>query len=114
MLCQFLITGPDPVEIFLFQLLQIQQRVVRPLDDANQFIQFDLYGLGIAILGTLDEEDHEEGYYSGAGVYHELPRIAEVKNRAGDGPHEDDRYRYYKCRGPAGHPRRPSCKATEP
>src|SRR5688500_12375347 len=70
---------PNPVELLLLQIFQIEQGVVRAFGDANEFVQLDLERLGVAILGVLDQEDHEKRDDRGAGIDYELPGIAEMK-----------------------------------
>ena len=76
----------------LLKLLQVKQRVVRTLGDANQFIQFDLNCCGVSILRVLNQEDNQERDDGGAGIDHELPSIAEPKYWTCDDPDSDDRY----------------------
>jgi hypothetical protein len=43
----------------------------------------------VAILRVLNQKHHQEGDDGRAGVDDKLPRIRKLKERAGDGPHED-------------------------
>jgi len=87
------------LEIVTFQLLQllfrhfleIQDRIPGAVHCTDKLVQFDLHCGAIAILGVLDQEDHQEGDDGGAGIDDELPGITEVKNRTGRRPDEDDR-----------------------
>ena len=45
----------------------------------DQFVEFHLDCLGVPTLGVLNEKDHQEGDDRGAGVYDQLPCVAEVK-----------------------------------
>ena len=56
-------------------VLGANELIVGGLDGADQFIELEVHGQGIAILGVLDEEDHEEGDDGGAGVDDELPGL---------------------------------------
>ena len=55
-------------------------------ESANDFIEFQVQGAGVAILGVLDEEDDEEGNDGGCGVYYQLPGIGVVIVRAQETP----------------------------
>jgi hypothetical protein len=70
------------VEFTLFKLFEIQQGVVGARRRAQQLVQLHLNGFGIAVLGSLNEEDHQEGDDRGASIDHELPGIAEPKQGA--------------------------------
>ena len=83
-------SATDLVELVLLELLQVQQRDVGALRDPEQLIQLDLQRLGVAILRVLNQEHHQEGDDGGPRVDHELPAIAEPKERAGQDPHEHD------------------------
>ena len=44
-----------------------------------QFVQLHLHGLGITVLGSLNEEYHQEGDDGRPRIDHQLPGIAEPK-----------------------------------
>ena len=47
----------------------------------------------VAVLGVLNEEDHQEGDDGGAGVDDQLPGIAVTEDRPAHGPADDDQHR---------------------
>src|SRR3954463_4107156 len=49
-----------------------------------------MHRLRIAVLGVLNQENHEEGNDGGAGVDDELPRVRITKGVSGCGPNHDD------------------------
>ena len=60
---------------FLAQILKLLIRKMLDTDeriscgaDADQFVQLDLDGGAVAVLGILNEENHEKCYDRGAGV----------------------------------------------
>src|SRR5204863_969935 len=55
----------------------------------NQFIELELHRFTVAILGILDEEDHQKCNNGGRRVNHELPGIAEVKNGSKRSPNQN-------------------------
>ncbi len=67
---QQLVAPSELVQVVLLQLFEVQQRVVRAPRGADQFIDLDLQGFGIAVLRVLDQEHHEKGDDGGAGVDH--------------------------------------------
>src|SRR6266566_5829653 len=89
----------DALELFfeLFQILvrklfKINEFISRAFDGANNLIKFQMNGFGIAVLGVLNQEHHEEGNDRRSGVDDELPGIGKVKRRSGEKPHEDDEH----------------------
>ena len=105
-LCQLHVHRANALELMLFEFFEIHEHVVRAGRDAQQLVELDLHGLGVAVLRALDEEHHEEGDDGGAGVDHELPGVAEVEERAAHGPYHDNSERQREGRGPAGGVRR--------
>ena len=108
------VASKDLVELPLFKLFQIQQGVVRPCGSAKQFVQLHLHGLGITVLGSLNEEYHQERDDGRPRIDHQLPGIAEPKQWAHQQPSEDHAHCKDEGRGPARHPRRRLRKATKP
>src|SRR5436190_23325229 len=70
------------VEIFLLELLEIQQFVARVADRPDQFIELHLNGFGVAVLSALNQEHHQERDDRRGGVDHQLPRVAETEIRS--------------------------------
>jgi hypothetical protein len=66
---------------------------------ANQLVELELDRSAFAILGVLDEENHEEGDDRRGCVDDELPRVTECENRPTDDPDEDDEPRDSECDG---------------
>lgn len=60
---------------------------------AKEFIEFDLDGFTVAILGVLDEEDHQKGDDSGACIDDKLPSIRIVEEWSSCRPDNDCRDR---------------------
>jgi len=63
---------------------------VRAAHRANQFVEFELHGVAIAVLGILYQEHHQECDDRRAGVDDQLPGVAELEYRAHDAPDDDD------------------------
>lgn len=70
-------------------MLYTHERVVRGAD-ADELVELDLDGRAVAVLRVLDQKDHQERDDRRSGVDHQLPRVAVFKNRASDGPDDDD------------------------
>src|SRR5215470_5364243 len=68
------------------QLLDAGNAVLGPLHRDDQLVQLDLQCNGVAILGVLDEEDHQKRDDRGRGVDDKLPGVAESKERTGGSP----------------------------
>lgn len=96
------VAGADFVEVFFFEFFKIEEGIVGAFDGADELVDLDVHGLGITVLGVLNEEHHEEGDDGGAGVDDELPGVAVTKDRAGDGPDQDDASGEAEGRGATG------------
>ena len=72
------------------EIFQIDQFVSRGFEGANQFVELKVDGLCVAVLGVLNQEDHQEGNDGGSGIDDELPGVRIVKCRARQGPDDDD------------------------
>eukprot|EP01036_Dinobryon_divergens_P040135 gene40134-53026_t len=90
---QRLVAPPEIIQAVLLQLFQVQQGVVGAFGGADQLVDLDLQGLGVAVLRVLDQEHHEEGDDGGAGVDHQLPSVRKAEHRPADSPkgHYGDR-----------------------
>src|SRR5262245_2709072 len=91
-----LIPPAEHLEFLFLQLFQIEERVVRSLRGTNELVELQLDGLGVAVLGVLDQKDHQERDDGRACVDDELPRVAEMKHRPRDHPRDDDKHREYE------------------
>src|SRR6202040_2886090 len=69
---------------------QINQLIARALNGADQFIKLQVDRFGVAILGILNEKNHEESDDGSASVNDELPGIGEMKGRPRQPPQHND------------------------
>jgi hypothetical protein len=76
-------------EFVVGEILEIDQRIARLGGAADQFIEFQVESLGVAVLSVLDEKYHEEGNDRRRGIDHELPSVREMKERASNAPDND-------------------------
>src|ERR1700732_4522486 len=72
-----------------------------------------MHGDSVAVLGILEQEDHEERHDGGTRVDHELPAIAEMEDRAGGGPDHYDPDRDSEGSGMPSRTRGPLGEAIE-
>src|SRR5438128_943282 len=75
-------------QLVLWQFFQVDQTIPRGFDRPDQFVELEMHRLCVAILGTLDEEDHDEGNDSRAGIDDQLPRVREAEEGSGDAPYD--------------------------
>ena len=75
-----------PLEVRFFKAFEVEQGIVRAAHRANQFVEFELDCVAIAVLGILNQKYHQECDDRRACVDDQLPSIAELEYRAGDGP----------------------------
>src|SRR2546423_3004115 len=83
----------ESLQLLVGHVLQVSHARARALHSAQQLVELEVYGLRVAVLRVLDEEDHQERDYRRARVYDELPRIRVAERGAGHGPDDDDQHR---------------------
>src|ERR1019366_4939565 len=84
------------VELIAAQRLEIHETISSALGRANELVELQVNGARVTVLRVLNHEHHQERDDGGAGIDHELPRIAEVKQRSGERPYRDDREREHE------------------
>jgi hypothetical protein len=102
------------VKLFQFYFRQIFDRgksVLGAFHRNDELGQLGLQRQGVAVLGILDEKNHQEGDDRRRGVDHELPSVAVAKGWTCDGPKNDEACREQKR---SGRTRHPSCRMREP
>jgi hypothetical protein len=77
------------LDLIFRQILKPHHAVLGVFIRADEFVQLQLNCRGVAVLGVLDQEHHEESDDRGAGVDDELPGIGVAESRAGDRPGRD-------------------------
>ena len=92
--------GGEFFQIGLGQIFEVDEIVARFGEAADEFIELEMHGFGVAVLRALDQEDHDEGDDGRAAIDDELPRIREVEKRTGDQP--DDHHSKREAEGPDG------------
>ena len=103
----------EHLKLLIGKLLEIDEFIARVFNRANEFVQFQMNCLGIAILGVLNQKYHQEGDNGRSGVYDQLPRVGKVKNGAGNEPDDNDQQSCSKCPGAAEHAGRTPREDTE-
>ena len=73
------------------KIFDIDQSIARAFHRRNYFVELDVNRLRVLVLRTLNEKNHQEGYYRRAGVYYQLPGVREVKQWPGNSPDNDHR-----------------------
>jgi hypothetical protein len=63
------------LQILVGKRFQVYQVVARSGEAANNFIELKLDCFGVAVLGVLDQEDHQESHDCRARVDDQLPGI---------------------------------------
>lgn len=71
------------IELGIRQIFHLHQGGASRLNSPNQFVQFQLNDLGIAILRILNQENHQKRAERGRCVDDELPSIRVMKARSG-------------------------------
>src|SRR2546423_707025 len=78
----------EPLQLLVGHVLQIRHARARALRGAQQLVELEVYGLRVAVLRVLDEEDHQECDYRRAGVRDKVPRLVVLEIGPGRQPHE--------------------------
>ena len=79
------------LQILVGEPFQIYQVIACPGEAANDFIELELDRLRVAVLGILDEEDHQESDDRGPGVDDQLPSVGIMKDMTAQSPNNDNR-----------------------
>jgi len=74
--------GLDLFQFELGEVLDADKVVARGFVRSDQFVELGLDRAGVAVLGILDQEHHQEGDDRRAGVDHQLPGIGIMEQRA--------------------------------
>ena len=80
------ITMRQRLELLIAEALDIDHVFTRRADGAYQFRQFEVDGLGISILGILNQEHDDERGNVRPGVDDQLPGVGEVEDRSDGKP----------------------------
>src|ERR1700756_3285925 len=80
---------PQSCQFLVREFLNVDHVILSEGDRADDLVQLQVNGPGIAVLRILDEEHHEERDDGGRGVDHELPRIGIMKVGANESPCQD-------------------------
>ncbi len=76
-------------QVSLAQVLDIDEPVARPVDGGDDFVELQLHGAGLLVLGPLDEKHHEEGDDRGTRVDDELPGVGVSERGTRQDPDSD-------------------------
>ena len=79
----FFVGSGQLVELELRQILYIDHFVLCFVYCMDQLVQLQMNGSGIAVLGILDQEDHQKGDNRCASIDDQLPGIGVVEDGAG-------------------------------
>ena len=77
-------------DVFLRHILDVDEPVAGAMNRGYQFIELQVDGLGILVLASLNEEDHEKCDDGGTRIDDELPGIGVVEEGSADEPDHDD------------------------
>src|SRR5260370_6237142 len=86
-------------EVFVGKLFKIDQFVSGVFKRANDFIQFQMNGLGVPVLRVLNQKDHQERDDCRGGIDDQLPGVGKMEHRSGQEPDYDYKYSSDKSPG---------------
>jgi hypothetical protein len=70
--------GGERFQFFVGEFLDIDHLVMSVPDGANNLVELEMDGAGIAILRVLNQEHHEESDDRSRSVDHELPSVGVI------------------------------------
>ena len=73
------------------KIFDIDQIIASALHRRNYLVKLQMNCLRVLVLRTLNEKDHQEGYYRRAGINYKLPGVREVKQWACQSPNNNHR-----------------------
>ncbi len=87
------------IPILLLELVQLPVRVLFDVNEVitgslegfDQLVELEMHRPGVAVLGVLDQEDHQKRGDGCGGVDHELPGIGKMEEGPGNRPDYDER-----------------------
>jgi len=71
----FFVALMDQIQFVIAEILDVHHLVAGRANGMNQFIKLEIDGLGVAVLGVLNQKYHQESDDRRAGVDDELPGI---------------------------------------
>src|SRR6185437_13998588 len=102
------------VQLFVRELFHVDQIIAGGIVGAYEFIQLQVDGFSIAVLGVLDEKHHQEGNQAGCCIDYQLPCIRVMKIAARQPPEDQDGNRGEKHRRMADELRGSGGESAEP
>ena len=88
-------------ELVFGAFFKINQGIARPFDSMNQFIEFKMNRLRVAVLRVLNQKNHQECDNRRRGIDHKLPSVGKTKCRTENCPGQNNRKRENKRQRPA-------------
>src|SRR4029450_12985789 len=88
---QPLVVLVERARLALGEILHVDQAVAGAGQRGHDLVELEVNRLGILVLRSLNQEDHEERDDRRPGVDDELPGIGEVEPRSAGRPHENHR-----------------------
>ena len=73
----------------LAKVLNVDETIAGAFERGDYFIELELNGERVLVLGALNEKDHQERNDGSAGVDDKLPRIGKIKERTRDQPYDN-------------------------
>jgi hypothetical protein len=105
--------GVEPVELVIAEMLEADEIIVGVTCRSDQLIELEVNRVGVAVLGALDQEHHQERDDRRPRVDDELPSVGESEDRAGECPDCDHGQRDQERTRRANHERDPMSEAPE-
>ena len=87
---------------FIIQIFGVDQPIAGSLHRRDQLVQLQMNGAGVAVLGLLDQENHQERDDRRSRIDGELPRVGIAANGPHDQPDHNDREGCLECPLTAG------------
>ena len=79
-------------QLVIGKIFKIEKFIARAPDGANELIQLQLHGLGVAVLCVLNKKHHQERDDRGGCIDDKLPGVRKMERRPGEHPDQNDQH----------------------
>lgn len=87
------------VEFLVAQIFQINQMISRALYAADQFVELQMHGAGVAVLCILNEKNHQERDDCRKRIDYQLPGVKRIPQFVTERPGDDQQNGEDECPG---------------
>ena len=98
---------------FIATVFNVDKLIACRINRFDEFVEFKVDGVRVAILSVLNKEHHKERKNGGSGIHNKLPARREIEERTGNCPGNNGKKRYGKSPGRTSYTTGPMGEFTE-